>query len=74
MHISERVRTMAFVQWFGIIPSKIHIAANRLKTLCNRPIPSHATEIAKPPRDKTKYCKACRQIEQQEKPFKDVPK
>jgi hypothetical protein len=62
---------MPFVQWVGIIPSKVHIAASRLKTLCNRPIPSHATEIAKAPRDKTKLCEACQQIEREEKPFRD---
>ena len=63
---------MPFVQWTGIIPSKIHIASNRLKTLCNRPIPSHAAEIAKPPRDKAKMCKACQQIEEEAKPFQDM--
>jgi hypothetical protein len=62
---------MPFVQWSNVLPSKIHIAANSLKTLCNRPIPSHATQIAKPPRDKAKFCKACQQIEKEEKPFRD---
>ncbi len=62
---------MPFVQWFGGIPSKVHIASNRLKTLCDRPIPSNATETTKPPRDVTKMCKACRKIEQEEKPFQE---
>ncbi len=62
---------MPFVQWTGIIPSKVHIASNRLKTYCNRPIPGHATETTKPPRDKATMCKACQKIEQEEKPFQE---
>ena len=62
---------MPFVQWSGIFPSKVHIASNRLKTFCDRTIPSNAIETTKPPRDKTKMCKACRKIEQEEKPFQE---
>ena len=35
------------------------------------PIPSNATETTKRPRDKTKLCKACQKIEQEEKPFQE---
>ena len=63
---------MPFVQWSGPIPSKVHIVgASRLKTLCNRPIPSRATETEKPPRNKGAMCRACRKIEQEEKPFQE---
>jgi len=65
---------MPFVQWSGGIPSKVHIASNRLKTLCDRAIPSNATETTKPPRDSAKVCKACRKIEQEEKPFQEFLK
>jgi uncharacterized membrane-anchored protein len=61
---------MPFVQWSGILPSKVHIASNRQKTLCNRPIPGHATASEKPPRNKATLCKACQRIEQEEKPYK----
>ena len=61
---------MSFVQWSGGIPSKGHIASNRVKTLCNRSIPANATETTKPPRDSAKMCKACQKIEREEKPFK----
>jgi len=63
---------MPFVQWSGGIPSKVHIASNRLKTLCDRPIPNDAVETTRAPRDSAKMCKACRKIEQEEKPFHDV--
>jgi len=61
---------MPFVQWFAILPSKVHIASNRWKTLCNRTIPNNAVESKKPPRDKATMCKACQRIEQEEKPYR----
>lgn len=62
---------MSFVQWSAGIPSKVHIASNRVKTLCDRPIPSNATESTRPPRDNTKMCKACQKIEKEQKPFQE---
>ena len=58
---------MPFVQLRAGI--KVHIASNRVKTLCGRPIPSNATETTETPRDKAKICKACQEIEQEEKRF-----
>ena len=58
---------MSFVQWSGGVLARVHIASNPWKTLCGRPIPDNATEIAKPPRDKAKICKACRDIEEEAK-------
>jgi hypothetical protein len=63
---------MPFVQWSATVPSKVHIASNRLKTLCNRPIPDDATQTTKPPRNKTTLCKACQKIEHEEKPFQET--
>jgi len=65
---------MSFVQWSGVVTSKVHIASNRLKTLCDRPIPVHATETAQAPKDKTKICKACQRIEEEQKPFREFLK
>ena len=58
---------MAFVQLRAGI--KIHIASNRVKTLCGRPIPSNAIETTEAPQDKDQICKACQEIEQEEKRF-----
>ena len=33
----------------GGVLARVHIASNPWKTLCGRPIPDNATEIAKPP-------------------------
>jgi len=68
--VTERLRTLAFVQWSGTQPSKVHIASTGVKTLCGRPIPRNATEATKPPRDNTTICKVCLKIDQEEKPFR----
>jgi hypothetical protein len=60
---------MPFVHWSGGILARVHIASNRVKTLCGRPIPGNAAETAKAPQDKAKICKACQKIEQEEKRF-----
>jgi hypothetical protein len=63
---------MRFVQWSRLIPSKVHIAASRLKTWCAESIPSDATATATPPKDKTTLCKVCRQIEQEQKRYQHL--
>ena len=54
---------MHFVQWqSGAIVGRVHLASDRLRTLCGRPIPDTATQSNKAPRDKTKFCKRCRTV------------
>ena len=65
----ESARGRWFVQWSGALPSKVHMASNRRKTLCGKSVPSSATETTKPPRDMAALCKACRKIEREEKSF-----
>jgi hypothetical protein len=56
---------MLFVQWkSGTIVGKVHLASNHLKTLCGRRIPEQANAVPKSPRDKTKICKRCRDVEE----------
>jgi hypothetical protein len=72
--IFERVRTMPFVQlWSGIL-AKVHIASNRAETLCGRLVHDGAIETKRPPRDRTRLCKACQKIELEEKPFQEFLK
>ena len=62
---------MPFVQLHAGILAKVHIASNRVKTLCGRPIRSKATEV-ETPQDRATICKACQLIEQEEKQFQRI--
>ena len=58
---------MFYVEWIsGVMLGKVHMASNRLRTLCGKRIPGHATESEKVPRDKTRICKRCRDVEEYE--------
>jgi len=58
---------MLFIQWkTGLAVGKVHLASDRMRTLCGRPIPGDASNSNKSPRDKTKICKLCRDVEQYE--------
>ena len=62
---------MLFAQLHTGILAKVHIASNRVKTLCGRPIRSNATEV-ETPQDRAAICKACQIIEQEEKQYQRI--
>lgn len=61
---------MLWVQWLQL--GRVHMTENRLKTICNRPIPSNAVESAKPPRDKGKLCQHCLKVEKEESKYRHL--
>jgi hypothetical protein len=62
---------MLYVEWMsgGNIRGRVHLASSRLKTLCGRPIPSKATNTETRPRDKTRICKPCLAIEEEQRRY-----
>ena len=65
---------MLFVQMNSksINPGKVHLAANRMKTLCGKTIPTAATELEKPPRDKKTVCKRCQVVDAEERRYHNL--
>ena len=56
---------MLWVEWRPS-PWKVHMTQNHLETLCEWPIPRHAVESTKPPRDKARICKVCQKVERED--------
>ena len=63
---------MLWVQWGGVLLGKFHLTTTRVTTMCDRQIPNDAQEHTKPPRDKSKICKRCQQIESEESKFRSL--
>lgn len=62
---------MLYVEWLygSYTLGKVHLASSRVKTLCGKPIPGKARESGKPPEDKTRICKPCRAIEEEQRRY-----
>ena len=63
---------MIYVEWqSGALPGKVHLASKLVKTYCGKRITIKASETKKP-RDKSKLCKKCVEVDSEQQRFKHL--